>query len=377
MYILSLIFGLSVADAATLCGKEGQVIETEEYHFAVLGNTRPMDVKTDSLAGRVGKTKKVTETLLKNVAKASPDCVVFVGDMVKSGSKKDWKRFEKDQLSLIPKPSVQPVIGEYEAIKDPKYVNTEILFPDMGTDIGYNRVGSWSYFDVVTDGVKWRMLVLDANKEALTSRWNEQLLWLDEVTKGDFEAVFIFVHQPWYNLAGSSPKMNPAGNPEELISYVEGAVDMLKLRGVFFGGGHANQVILPNGPYGTLHVGAGGGGAPAEDLYIWQPGMEHGMTQKIALEEKFTSILQEQVDRLHGQSPLSPATLDKAFNTGTYKDFPGLFEGTQVPTQGWWELVLDGNSSKIVYHFLFANGSVEPVYELRYSEKRGWKGYKR
>ena len=69
------------------------------------------------------------------------------------------------------------------------------------------------------------------------------------------------MHQPWYNLAGSSPKMNPQGNPEELISYVEGAVDMLKLRGVFFGGGHANQVILPNGPYGTLHVGAGGGGA--------------------------------------------------------------------------------------------------------------------
>ena len=39
---------------------------------------------------------------------------------------------------------------------------------------------------------------------------------------------------------------------------------MLKMRGIL-GGGHANQVILPNGPYGTLHVGAGGGGAPAED----------------------------------------------------------------------------------------------------------------
>ena len=66
---------------------------------------------------------------------------------------------------------------------------------------------------------------------------------------------------------------------------------------------------------------------------------------------------------------MSPATLDKAFNTGTYKDFPGLFEGTQVPTQGWWELILDGSSSKVVYHFFFANGSIEPVYELRYSEK--------
>ena len=310
MYILSLIFGLSMADAATLCGKEGQVIETEEYHFAILGNTRPMDVKADSLAGRVGKTKGVTESLLKNVAKASPDCVVFVGDMVKSGSKKDWKRFEKDQLSLIPKQSVLPIIGEYEAIKDPKYVNTEILFPDMGTDIGYNRVGSWSYFDVVTDGVKWRMLVLDANKEALTSRWNEQMLWLDEVTKGDFEAVFIFVHQPWYNLAGSSPKMNPEGNPEELISYVEGAVDMLKLRGVFFGGGHANQVILPNGPYGTLHVGAGGGGAPAEDLFIWQSGMEHGMTQKIVLEEK--SLRDEVLSEAEGQY-LKQTFVDKVY----------------------------------------------------------------
>ena len=58
-------------------------------------------------------------------------------------------------------------------------------------------------------------------------------------------------------------------------------------------------------------------------------------------------ILQEQVDRLHGQSPLSPATLDKAFNTGTYKDFPGLFEGMQVPTQGWWELVLTETHLKL------------------------------
>ena len=80
-----------------------------------------MDVKNDSLVGKIGKTKGVTTSLLKNVAKASPDCVVFVGDMVKSGSKKDWKRFEKDQLSLIPKQSVQPVIGEYESLKDEIY----------------------------------------------------------------------------------------------------------------------------------------------------------------------------------------------------------------------------------------------------------------
>ena len=380
MSIFAFLLGLSLSHAVELCGKEAETIttpETESYSLAILGNTRPADLKSDPLAGRIGPTKGVTSNLLGNIAKNESDCVVFVGDMVKNGSKKEWKRFEKQQLSLIPNQKVQPVIGDYEAIKDPKYLNTESLFPDLGTDIGYNRVGSWSYFDVETEGVKWRLLVLDANKEALTSRWNEQMLWLDEVTKGDFEAMFIFIHLPWYNLAGASPDMNPNGEPEELISYVEGSVDMLKLRGVFFGGGHANQVILPNGPYGTLHVGAGGGGAPAEDLYQWQDGMEHGMGQKVELESKYVSILREQVDRLHGQSSLSPTTLDKAFNTGTYKGFPGLFEGTQVPTQGWWELILQGKKSAIVYHHHFPNGTVEPLYELRYTEKRGWKGYKR
>ena len=32
--------------------------------------------------------------------------------------------------------------------------------------------------------------------------------------------------------------------------------------------------MLPNGPYGLVHIGAGGGGAPSEDLYLWRPG--HG-----------------------------------------------------------------------------------------------------
>ena len=377
MSLLTFIFGISTVQAVTLCGVEGQKHSVERYEFAILGNTRPLDVKSDPVAGRIGPTKGVTESLLKDIAKESPDCVVFVGDMVKNGSKKEWKKFEKNQLALIPEVSVQPVIGNNEAIKDPKYLNTEILFPDMGTDIGYNRVGSWSYFDVDTNGTSWRILVLDANKEALTSRWNEQQLWLDEVTKGDFDSMFVFVHLPWYNLAGSTPKMNPNGHPEELISYVAGSVDMLKVRGVFFGGGHANQVLLPNGPYGTLHVGAGGGGAPAEDLYQWQSGMEHGLVEKPELESTFVDVLREQVDRLHGQSSLSPATLDKAYNTGTYKDFPGLFEGTQVPTQGWWELVLKGTKSSIVYHHHLTNGSVEPIYELHYSDKRGWKGYKK
>ena len=374
MGLLSILLGAQVF-ASSLCGTDGQVIDTEKYRFAIVGNTRPKDLKVDSLAGRLGPSKGVTKTILKDIKSTKPECVVFLGDVVKNGSVKEWKKFEKDQRSLLGDIPVQPVIGDHEAIKDSKYNNTRNVFPNMGTDIGYNRVGSWSYLDIKTKGFNWRILILDANKDALTSRWNEQMLWIDEVVKGDIDGMFIFLHQPWYNLAGASPKMNHSGQPEELLTYLENTLDMLTLRGVFFAGGHANQVILPNGAYGAVHVGAGGGGAPAEDLYLYQEGFDHGMTQKISLEPVFIESILKQVERWHGQTPLSPLALDKAYNTGTYKGFPGLIDGVEFPVQGWWELQLEGNKSKIVYHHHFINSSVEELYELHYSEKRGWKGY--
>ena len=122
MSILAFLLGLSLSHAVELCGKEAEVIttsETETYSLAILGNTRPADVKSDALAGRIGPTKDVTSNLLQNIAKKESDCVVFVGDMVKNGSKKEWKRFEKEQLSLIPKQKVQPVIGTMKPSKIP------------------------------------------------------------------------------------------------------------------------------------------------------------------------------------------------------------------------------------------------------------------
>ena len=52
MFVFSMLVGFTMAHAVSLCGKEGQQHEGEEYRFAIIGNTRPMDVKNDSLAGR-------------------------------------------------------------------------------------------------------------------------------------------------------------------------------------------------------------------------------------------------------------------------------------------------------------------------------------
>ena len=100
MALLTWLIGMSNAHALTMCGVEAQKHSVERYQFAILGNTRPIDVKSDPVAGRIGPTKGVTESLLKDISKSSSDCVVFVGDMVRNGSKKEWKKFEKNQAEF-------------------------------------------------------------------------------------------------------------------------------------------------------------------------------------------------------------------------------------------------------------------------------------
>ena len=45
------------------------------------------------------------------------------------------------------------------------------------------------------------------------NQMEEQLSWIEETMQGEFDALF-FSHLPYYNLAGTSPKMNPEGNPK-------------------------------------------------------------------------------------------------------------------------------------------------------------------
>ena len=75
----------------------------------------------------------------------------------------------------------------------------------------------------------------------------------------------LFVHDGAVNLANpKSSTSNPAA--QELIETIETYLPMMKLNAVFFAGGYANQAILPNGAFGTLHIGAGGSGALSQDL---------------------------------------------------------------------------------------------------------------
>ena len=71
-------------------------------------------------------------------------------------------------------------------------------------------MASWGYFDQVVSGVKWRFLVVDSNKEALGSRWREQLFWLPKAAAGDYEHLLVFMHDSRVTLA-TDGEMNPDG----------------------------------------------------------------------------------------------------------------------------------------------------------------------
>ena len=371
--ILLSIISLALAAPHPQCATDSTTITASKYQIAIVANTRGLK-RSDTASGRISFSDETTPSILTNIKNKSPNCVAFVGDMTRSGHKREWVKFQKEQLSLLGDIPIIPVAGDSEGAKDPKYLNLKATFPDFGTDIGYNRVSSWMSYDVKTEGMTWRFMVLDANKSMLKSKWKEQMAWIDEtMQEGEFDALFIFMHTPYYNLAGGSPKMNNEGTPKELIEQVDNSLLSMKLRAVFFGGEHANQVILPQGDFGTAYIGAGGGGAPADDLYLWQSGEKFDILDRVKLEPVFRDRLLKEVDRWNSQTPLSPTTMNKAFNTGSYKDFPGLIEGNAYPIYGWWSLDIEGSVSSITYYHHYMNGSIQPIYKLRYSEKSGWK----
>ena len=134
-----------------------------------------------------------------------------------------------------------PVMGDREGRLDIRYRGAEGAFPGTGAAIGFNRVGSWSAFDVETGDQTWRLLFLDSNKAKLGSRWREQLAWIPRALEGEMDGILLFMHEPLYDLGGSEPSMNRNGAPHELLQLIEDHSSLTGLVAVFTGGSHTSQ----------------------------------------------------------------------------------------------------------------------------------------
>ncbi len=372
--------------------------ETRTYEgavsFAVIGNTREGVAGVDNSAGRRGFTAGVTEALVADmvtqVEADGPEFLVLTGDNVRVGSVAEYNGWSRRFRKLVdggPAPTagakrikVVPVAGDREAAGDKRFENWMGAFPGVGADIGYNRVGSWYAFDVESKGETWRFMVLDTGVKRLGSRWTEQMNWIPRALEGRYDGLMVFMHDGLVDLSGRSTAkkdhMNPDDGPRQLVDQIEEhAPDLTTLRALFYAGGHANQVSLPDGTFGPAYVGVGGGGAPGEDLRRWAAADTAGRKEDVALEPIFDMALLKALgdwnSRMNESVP--DIVIDEAKAMNSYQGFTGAYNAGAFPTYGWWQVDLDGEQLAMNYRMYMPDGKMKFLYRLVWSERDGWK----
>jgi len=358
-------------DTMTLFAADGDRITADgAVTFAIVGNTRA-SIAADGASGRSAASKGVPEAIFADIAAAEPEFLVMMGDHVRSGKKGDYKKFAK-AAAPIAGLKVVPVVGDHESLKDPRLEQWAATYPGAGADIGFNRVGSWMWFDIKSEGHIYRFVVLDTNKDALGSRWNEQVSWLPSALEGRFDSLFVFSHHPTLELGGREPQMNPGGVPVELMDMIEERVDLNKVRAMFSAGTHTSAVLRPDGPFGQLWIGAGGGGAPGEDLSRWYYAEAAERNQDVSLEPLYDVSILNALKYWADEHPVPEPVMEQARADGAFEGFRGIVEARHMPTYGWFSVTLDGDSVRVSFRHHLPDGKIEQRYAIAFSSERGW-----
>ncbi|MEC7241211.1 MAG: hypothetical protein VXW32_08215 [Myxococcota bacterium] len=351
-----------------------------DLRFGVLGNTRTAIPLVDKAGGAhvsLESSGQVIGDLLWQRQQEALDFVVLLGDMVRASRTAEWDAFDAQWRDLVEGSSVSelggdrvpvvPVAGDRESLLDERLTGFGASFPSFGVDIGFNRVASWGFFDQEIGGASWRFLVVDSNKEALGSRWREQMFWLPKAAAGAYDHLIVFMHDSRVTLA-TDGEMNPDGVPKELVDAIEEHAGLMKLRAVFSAGSHSSEIYLPEGRLGTAYVGAGGGGARASTLRRWGDGRDAGL-EAIQLEPRFDMALQ---GALVERSTVSDAAISEARAEGEWEGFIGAYNAKAFPLFGYWMVDIEGDTLELSFRLLEETGALKEVYRIRHRPREGW-----
>ncbi len=353
--------------------------ESGGVEFAVVGDVRPM-LPGEQARGRVATPEteaRIVDDISAAVQRAELDFVVLLGDLVPLSTTAEWKAFTRDWSPVLagtepPQMGKQrvraiPVAGNHDHYSDEQLKGFGATFPGVGVDIGFGRVASWYAFDVKSGKATWRMLVLDSDKAALGSRWDEQLAWIPKALDGDYDGLLVFMHHPRWTLArGQVP--DEQGAPSALLDAVDGATRIGALKAVFAGHAHTNEVYLPGGKFGELYVVAGGGGSPVDTLPRW--GVVEG--QDLKLEPIFDLALVRQFDAWAEANALPTTATDKTRAAGSYEGFTGEIDAKYMPIQGWWSVALAGTDLSLTFRMIGPDGALKDIYTIENDAKEGW-----
>ena len=372
-----------------ILAEDGDVLRASEpLVFALIGNTRAPLTGPDIAAG-ASIHKGTRSAIVADIAQDSkldqgPAVVWMLGDHVRKAAGSEWKGVDKRLAAILdgatpPKGEevkqlrALPVAGDHEGLGDDRYFGFGDMYPGVGADIGFGRVASWYHFDLQTADVTWRFMVVDPRQEALGSRWTEQIGWIERITKDPkFDYLIVVMHDPVYDLGGRIPLMNKGGGPLELIEHIEDAIGVQRLRAVISAGHHTNQVLMPDGPRGALHLGAGGAGPVQDDLKRWAPADDAGKAAEVSLEPIFDLALLDQMDRWHRDVGLPDVAIDEAKARGSFDGFTAAYNAKHFPVAGWWSMKVDGAVVVLDFHFRKPDGTFATIYRMQHQPGVGW-----
>lgn len=350
-------------------------------HFAVVGDSRAA-IAADKVAGRAtieGAEQSIVADIASHVDAYRLKFAVLLGNMVTSSTNGEWKSFTADWVSVLAGSELAegggtrikslPVCGTADRGGDEWLVGFGAAFPGVGANIGANRVASWYTVDQAADGKVWRFIVLDSDKAALGSRWDEQMAWIPEALKGDaYDHLLVFMNQPPHTLAHGAK--DDAG-AAELMSTIEDSTKLNMVTAVFSANTGANEIFLPGGRMGEAYINVSSG-APAATLARWRTEPE------LRLESIFDLQLIKAFDHAVEARSLAETVVDHAKARGSYEGFVGEYDGRAFPIAGWWNVSIAGDTLALDFRMwdpsgAGENGTVDSIYHADWDRKAGWR----
>ena len=363
--------------AMRVVAADGATLERESMTIAITGNTRGKAVAIDKArSGRsVGHSAVLGDITAVNMT-SGIDALFLLGDVVANSTPGQWEAFGSRHAAVIdgtvaPPSAVKrvpvlPVVGDRDCVKEPSCASIAKVFPGFGVEIGFGRVATWHHMDLrIGNKMEWRVVVVDSNKKGLGSRWFEQLSWLKEVVATPGSGLLVLMHEGPLSLGRDAKN----SGPQELLDVINEHAPLLSVRAVFSAGRINNQAFLPEGALGPLHVVAGGGGAPGEDL---ERGLLEG-TEDLRLLGSVDRGVDAMVDgHLFNPTPPDQKAIDEALGTGTFKGYPRRVDAGVFPLHGWWKLHLAEGILEAELRIQRGDGTIGKAASVRWTEASGW-----
>ncbi len=288
------------------------------------------------------------EPLVRSITRWDPHAVLLTGGYVQRGTAVEWRDW-RDRWTTLGDRAVG--VPDRSSRRGDRKL-TRWRAARIGGHVDDLPGSSWSAGTLTTDGVRWRVVVLDVERDALGPRWLDERSWLPKVLTDtrDYDHLIVLAGRPLASLEqGATPGSVAV---EEMLDLVSEHTAPAKLLAVISGGTATNEVLLHNGSFGEVHLVAGNGRIPAKDLDR-RGSSPLASVGEMALVDGFDAALAEAWTRRAG-GPL-----------------PDRYDAGKLPIRGWWMLELDGHDLALAFQLEEPDGYRE-VYRIAYTRTMGW-----